>query len=77
MGPAEYREAWAWVHQMLRGSPELRRVLLTYLHELRSSAEPPALRPRLQAAQAALDEALARHLAQVDLAAERPVATSR
>src|SRR5262249_1228482 len=27
MGPAEYHEAWAWVHLMLRGKPEAKSVL--------------------------------------------------
>jgi len=46
MNPGEYREAWAWVHLMLRTSPGARRVLLAYLAELRTTSRPGLLRPR-------------------------------
>ena len=41
MGRAQYQEAWAWVHLMLRGTPAGRQVLLTYLQQLRG----PPTRP--------------------------------
>ena len=31
MEKPEYREAWAWVHLMLRSTPEAKKVLLDYL----------------------------------------------
>ncbi len=42
-----YREAWAWVHYMLHGSPETRQVMLNYIHELRTNANPGLLHERL------------------------------
>jgi hypothetical protein len=47
MTPAEYREAWAWIHMLLRSSSPARHVLLSYLHELRTNPQPGPLRPRL------------------------------
>jgi hypothetical protein len=77
MSPAEYREAWAWVHLMLRTSPEARRVLLAYLGELRTTTRPGLLRPKLAAVLPGPDEALARHVAGLDRARPRPVAAQR
>ena len=54
MTPAEYREAWAWVHLMLRTSPPARQTLIAYLQDLRkdnrptsSKMRPEPLKPRL------------------------------
>jgi Protein of unknown function (DUF1570) len=66
MTPAEYREAWAWVHLMLRDTPDSKRVLVGYLRELRTNSKPSALRPRLAALYPSLETALARHLAQLE-----------
>ena len=66
MQKPEYREAWAWVHLMLRGRPEAKPVLLAYLQQLRANPSPGALRPRLAQALAAPEEALVRHVGQVD-----------
>ncbi len=62
MSPADYRQAWAWVHLMLRSTPAAKKVLIDYLQELRSNPRPGPLRPRLAAAFLSLDEALDRHL---------------
>lgn len=67
MSHVEYREAWAWVHLMLRSTPQARQVLVGYLQELRANTRPGALRPRLNNAFTALDVALERHLANIDL----------
>src|SRR5262245_8117413 len=48
MGRPEYREAWAWVHLMLRGKPESKAVLLAYLKQLRGSQQPGALLLKLR-----------------------------
>src|SRR5262249_22145501 len=40
MTPAEYREAWAWVHFMLFGNAEAKSVLLKYLQQLRTNPNP-------------------------------------
>jgi hypothetical protein len=66
MRQPEYREAWAWAHFMLRGRPEARAVLLAYLRDLRASPSPAPLGPRLAQAVPELDDALQRHLAQVE-----------
>ncbi len=68
MAPAEYREAWAWTHLMLRSTPQARQVLLAYLQELRSNSRPGPLKPRLGQAFLSLDDALQRHLAELDAA---------
>ena len=65
MKPPEYREAWAWVHLMLRGKPEGRQALLAYLHQLRSTPTPGPLEPRLRSSSPALDGELAQHLTQL------------
>ncbi len=66
MTPAEYREAWAWVHLMLHGVPEAKQALVGYLRELRTNARPGPLRPRLASAYPALEVTLLRHLAALD-----------
>jgi hypothetical protein len=62
MTPAEYREAWAWVHLMLRSTPPARQALLSYLQELRTNAQPGPLRPRLAHALPTPEPTLERHL---------------
>jgi hypothetical protein len=66
MAPAEYREAWAWVHLMLRDKPEAKAVLLGYLQQLRSNSTPGLLGPRLAVVFPQLNEALENHLARLD-----------
>jgi hypothetical protein len=68
MTPAEYREAWAWVHLMLHDRPEAKAVLVNYLQQLRVNATPGPIQPRLAALYPALDDTLVKHLAQLDLA---------
>lgn len=67
MNPAEYREAWAWTHLMLRSTPQVRQALLGYLHELRTNSRPGPLGPRLARAVLSVDTALERHLQDLDL----------
>jgi hypothetical protein len=66
MTPAEYRESWAWVHMMLRDRPEAKTVLTNYLQQLRTNPNPGSIEPRLGAVFPDLDQALARHLAQLE-----------
>jgi hypothetical protein len=73
MQKPEYREAWAWVHLMLRGSPASRQVLRDYMQVLRTTAKPGPLLPRLKDALGEPDEALYTHLTQ---AASRTLAQS-
>jgi hypothetical protein len=66
MNPAEYREAWAWVHLLLRDKPDARAVLLDYLQQLRTNPKPGPMQPRLAEVFPALDEALDHHLTRLD-----------
>ena len=66
MTPVEYREAWAWVHLMLHGKPEVKAVLLTYLQQLRTSPTPGQLRPLLAEVLPAPEETLRGYIAQLD-----------
>jgi hypothetical protein len=74
MTPAEYREAWAWVHWMLR-EPQAKAVLLGYLQQLRVTERPGPLYPRL-AAVTSPEDALKKHLAKLD-SVGRPVPTAQ
>jgi hypothetical protein len=65
MSPAEYREAWAWVHLMLRGPADGKAALLAYLQQLRVTPSPGPLQPRLAAAIAPLNDTLNTHLTQI------------
>jgi hypothetical protein len=66
MTPAEYREAWAWAHLMLNSTPEAKRVLLSYLQQLRGSRHPGPLRSQLARVFSSPEEALVRHLERLE-----------
>jgi hypothetical protein len=66
MTPAEYRESWAWVHLMLRSTPQARQALLGYVQDLRVNPNPARLRPRLAPAFLSLEQALHSHLADME-----------
>jgi hypothetical protein len=66
MDADRYREAWAWVYLMLRGSPKAKDVLLAYLQQLRTKPTAGALQPRLAEAVPNLDDLLDRLLNQAD-----------
>jgi hypothetical protein len=74
MMPSEYREAWAWVHLMLRDKPEAKAVLCNYLQSLRNSPTAGPLAPRLAAVYPQMAEALNQHLARID-SGPRPAPT--
>lgn len=63
MNQSEYREAWAWVHLMLRGDPKGKAVLLGYLKLMRTTSSPGQLQPLLKPVYADPSKALADHLA--------------
>jgi hypothetical protein len=77
MNHVEYREAWAWAHLMLRGRPEAKAVLLSYLQQLRSNPNPGLLRPRLAAVLSAPEEAFERHLAELEQSGSPQMAVQR
>jgi hypothetical protein len=62
MEQAEYREAWAWAHFLLR-DPRAKPVLLEYLAKLRHDPDPGPLLPALQAAVGDPNRAVLDHLA--------------
>ena len=62
MQKPEYREAWAWVHLMLRGTPAARQALCEYMQVLRTTAKPGPLLAKLRDAAGEPDEALYAHL---------------
>lgn len=62
MDSAEYREAWAWVHLMLRGSSEGKKVLVAYLKDLRAKDKAGPISPRLEAVMPGMNEALVEHV---------------
>jgi hypothetical protein len=66
MNRPEYREAWAWVHLMLRSKPEAKAVLISYLQQLRPGREAGPLLPKLAEVFPAPEEALEKHLAKVE-----------
>jgi hypothetical protein len=66
MTAGDYREAWAWVHFLLRGHPEARTVLLTYLAQLRRDGNPGQLTPNLTRVLVRLDDLIDQHLAALD-----------
>jgi hypothetical protein len=76
MTPVEYREAWAWVHLMLHDKAEAKAVLLSYLQQLRTTPTPGPLQPRLAAVYPALDDALLKHVEQLDTS-NRPSPTAQ
>lgn len=67
MEKPEYREAWAWVHLLLRGDPALRVVLHEYLQALRTTATPGSLWARLQEVHPDPNQLLLEHLKTIDL----------
>src|SRR5262245_45426396 len=71
MSPAEYREAWAWAHFMLRSTPENRSALLGYLQQLRTNANPGPLRPKLAVLNHSPEESLVRHVQRIEVPSSR------
>ncbi len=72
MEKPEYREAWAWVHLMLRSGPAAKKVLHQYLQALRTDPNPGPLLPRLREAVPDPEQALVDHLAAVEMPKPRP-----
>lgn len=70
MNSGDYRECWAWVHFMLRGRPEAKKVLLDYLQALRRNPKPGRLRPQLVQAFASPEQSLLEHLDHLDAATQ-------
>lgn len=77
MNPAEYREAWAWVHFMLNSKPEARTALLSYLQQLRGSRHPGMLGTKLEKIYPDLEKALSEHLSALDTELARERADAR
>ncbi len=76
MNRPEYREAWAWVHLMLRTKPEAKAVLVAYLQQFRNGREVGSLGPKLADVFPSPEEALEKHLARLE-EMERPAPTAK
>ncbi len=61
MGPAQYRDAWAWVHFLLHESEQSRGVLIRFLRELQAHSPPGSLARRLAAEMPDYRQRFARH----------------
>jgi hypothetical protein len=66
MNKPEYREAWAWVHYMLRGSPVARDVLHQHLQALRGNATPGPLLHKLRDAVPSLEQSMVDHIRRIE-----------
>jgi hypothetical protein len=66
MSPADYREAWAWVHLMLREKPEGKAVLTAYLQQLRTNPNPGPLVGRLKEVFPKMSSSLEQHLIKIE-----------
>ena len=77
MTPTEYREAWAWVHLLLRGHPDGRALLVSYLQQLRTNPNPGPLGPRIAALYPLPKDALERHLAGLEAPRRQPSTAQR
>lgn len=73
MKQSEYREAWAWVHLMLKGPAESKQVLLDYLQQLRTNSNPGSLRERLEVVYPELSGSLTAHLKQISKPVDKAV----
>ncbi len=66
MNRPEYREAWAWVHLLLRSKPEAKAVLIAYLQRLRPDDRIPQILPKLTEVYPSPEDALIKHLSTLD-----------
>jgi hypothetical protein len=77
MNSPEYREAWAWVHFMLHSTPEAKKVLRNYLAQLKTNPNPGELASRLAEVFPSPEEALKKHLLELDVPESAAMAPSR
>ncbi len=68
MSPADYREAWAWVHLMLRTTPQAKSVLTSYLQQLQNTKDPGPLHSRLATVCPTPEVSLREHIARLEQA---------
>ena len=61
MGGADYRNAWAWTHFILHGSPEAHQELVAFLEDISASSPPGLLSQRLRLRVPDIDRKLAAH----------------
>jgi hypothetical protein len=66
MSPADYRESWAWVHLMLRTTPQAKSVLTSYLQQLQATKDPGPLHARLATVFASPETSLREHVAKLE-----------
>jgi tRNA A-37 threonylcarbamoyl transferase component Bud32 len=65
MKRADYQESWAWVHFMLNSTPEAKRVLVSYLSELRTNPHPKMISHRLRADVPEYDSRFVSYISQI------------
>jgi hypothetical protein len=75
MEKPEYREAWAWVHYMLRGDPTAQAALLGYLQQLREDPDPGSLLGKLKETLPDPNHGLMEHLQRTEFLPPRARAT--
>ena len=61
MGKSEYRDAWAWVHFMLHGSPLAHSELRSYLEDIQAHSPPGSLVDRMRRRVPELEKRFADH----------------
>lgn len=70
MQRADYEEAWAWVHFMLHGGPEVRSILLAHLHALVQGPPSEPLSARLEQQQPDIQRLFLSYLSSLNVDAE-------
>jgi hypothetical protein len=76
MAPRDYREAWAWTHYLLNGSPQGKSVLLGYLADRRNDPHAAPISARLQKDERGTSERLMTYIGQVRATALAAAPTS-
>lgn len=64
MHGVDYRDAWAWVHFMLYGSPDAHGELVLYLRDISNGVPPGSMEARLEGRIPGLDRAYLSHFRQ-------------
>ena len=71
MGKPEYREAWAWVHFLLRSDPKAKAALLEYIQLLRENPDPGPIQTKLAEAFTEPNASFLQHLYRAELPSAR------
>lgn len=66
MTTLDYREAWAWTHLFLQGTPQSKAALLAYLQQLRFTKDPGPFEPQLATVYPSPEMALKDHVTKLE-----------